>query len=152
MARKKTGKNPRIKLQLPLSLITRLQSELEFQGIGDRILRVEDRQIESRNDFLRWVVVHPYVQRNFDYPPPPRDFDEETGFLDFWLDKHSKGLWDSAIRAGLATSHNNLVAIALADYFESCDRRAATLRATLPEYRDKIRSFDVAEWREILNR
>lgn len=159
MAKTKT-ENRRLTLVVPQPLIDRLNSECLFLGIGHRTVIIDEREARSKADFVR-VLVNQYIERFRQGLEVPREFEEETGILAFYLDGHSKGAWSAAVRDGAAGNYKDLVPatcgylVANATYYYCLRQEAYSddLRIRMQEARDRLRdlgTIDLAIVRELV--
>lgn len=113
--------NPRLKLTLPVDLVNWVELELQFLGVGDRVVMIEENGVRRKSDFLR-LAINSAIVRWLDAGVATEletpENDEGNRYLDFYLDSTSKGLWDSAIKAGYATSYAHVANKALTEYWD----------------------------------
>jgi hypothetical protein len=110
-------KKKKLTLQVPQILCDRLNEETGFLGIYCKAVEIEGQRIESRTELLRFIITT-YIQRCLNQGIPEIvEVEGDRGSLPFYLDKNSRGLWETAIRAGVGNSYNQIAEMALYDYF-----------------------------------
>jgi hypothetical protein len=109
-------------------------------GISNRIVIVDDVLLKSRADLLRQIV-NSFVLRWLDgHQVELIDLAEESVSIPFFLDKRSKGLWESAVRHGAGSSYNALAETALFYYFDRQDQQAAKVRQRMERLQSALRT------------
>lgn len=142
--------NPRLKIGVAISLVNQLHLELRFLGVDYRVVEMEERRIESQADFIRAIVVR-YINRALDQGVlEPIELDEDSQLVSVYLDRSSKGLWETAIRKGVAISYPQLVNSALVDYFQRQDTIADSLKRKIPALKQCLQRIDLSELKKLL--
>jgi hypothetical protein len=142
----KTNKSRQIKLAIPNSLLARIEQELDFLGVGLRLVVLEDQAIESRNGFIR-LVANQYCMRDRAVAPI---IDDSFTYITFYLDRQTQGLWETAISDGLATSYHDLIAAAFGSYFDRQEELAKVIAGQVELYREKLKTVNLSELREFV--
>lgn len=148
MARPRSEQNARIKLCINRSLSEQLDAELEYLGIPSHALRIEEKEIENRADFLRQVI-DGYARRSLDGGPLHEGSEGEVrNYIPFYLNRRSRSLWDSCIRQKVCSDYNDLANRALSQYFLNRKRAIDAVRLNRVRFRELLRHADPNELRE----
>lgn len=139
--------NPRLNLRVPQILCDRLNDETGFLGIYCKAVEIENQRIESRTDLLRFIITT-YIQRCLNQGIPEIvEVEGDRGSLPFYLDKNSRGLWETAVRAGVGNSYNQIAEMALYDYFMRQETQADALALEFERAKQRLKQVDLDEWR-----
>lgn len=145
-----TRVNRRLNLRVFSSLAGQLASELRFLNWSCLSVSVEERTIESDADFIR-ATANAYVHRGLDQNfKEPIALDESSTSVPFYLDRTSQGLWETALRHGIAIDYNQLVSSALFDYFERQTAIAQALEQRYLLYKEFLAAGDFESLREAI--
>ncbi|HEY9753356.1 MAG TPA: hypothetical protein V6C46_10415 [Coleofasciculaceae cyanobacterium] len=128
-------------------LLALLNAELEYLGIAHRVMVVEEREVKNRNEWVR-SVVDSYADRALNGASIYAVETDETEHLDFYLDRHSRGLWEACIRHGVASNRNELANQALAQYFKNRERQVSAIKVNSDRFREILTRAEPAEIRE----
>lgn len=140
---RKEKQQPRLNLRVPQSLRDRFLQEIEFLNLETRsVTLAEDVQIKNRTEFIRWII-NSYVHRSLDQGVPDRlEWDEDNASIPFFLDKQSRGLWETALRNGVADDYNQLASMALYDHFYRDQQMVATLATQFVQVKEWLKTVD----------
>jgi len=128
--------------------LARLTEEMKFLGISTRTVVIEDREITSRNEFIR-LVVDLYVNRWWEGAVELLPIStEELEFISFCCSSECKSAWMGAVSAGAAPTLHRLIDDALRDYFCRQQAIARNLDTRLRYVEERLKAGDIQSVRK----
>jgi len=151
MARSTTY-NPKANLLVCESLANRIKAEMEFLNLDSPLLKSEAVAFHSRSEMIRYIT-DSFVERwlQFDQPPVDHDISEQRVNLSCQIPASTTQRWAMAMGKGLANSRNDLVNLAIADYFCREDQTARAVELQAQQLESALSTPDnLAAIREVL--
>jgi hypothetical protein len=133
-------KNRRLNLCVSASLVDRFYAEVDFLNISTRTVAIEERELKSQADLIRYIT-ELFINRQLEgiSTNEPVDLEEDSKLIPFYCDKRTEGLWNVALKNGVASSYNQLAETALYYYFLRQESIARKVKAQILQVKEQLK-------------
>jgi hypothetical protein len=140
------AKSRSINLCISESLVSRFDEEIDFLNLRVQSFHVDEQIIRSKSGFLKWLIGQ-YAQAHLDGLRDCEviDLGESSEVIPCYLDRASEGLWNVAVKNGVAPSFNALAESALYHYFDRQHKNQERLQHLVGLYKEALQRANPAE-------